>query len=330
MKTGIWSALLCCAALAAGAADREKFGIFTARLDGSEVRRILSDPDREMNHARVSPDGRWITFTRYNKRGLFGGDAKEENGYEESEIMLVRPDGSELQSLVPPRKGMVAANGYWTEDGKAILYAANDNPRKQGQINRVEIEGRRISKVPIAGDLWASDPHPAGGKLAVSVHDTTRKNMSIWVAEADGSRPRQVTRPRAAGIDPATKTPLGDFDPKLSPDGNRLVAMRNMGGHNWHAVVVDLRTGEERDISPERSVDGVPEWSGDGRKLIFWHVDPKDLPRSGLYTMDPDGSNRQRIPLPRGFFYTMPAFFPGDASGPSARIIFSAQKNPRL
>lgn len=317
-------------ACASVAADPQSFGIFTSTLDGSNVRRVLSDPDREMNHARVSPDKNWITFTRYNKRGLFGGDAKEDNGYEESEIMLVRADGTNLQSLVPSRKGMVAANGYWTEDGSAILYVSNDNSQKRAQISRIDVASRKISKVPLEGDLWASDPHLVGDKLAVSVLNEEKKNMSIWITDSSGRKSRQITFPSGTGIDPATKTPLGDFDPKISPDGSKLVAMRNMGGHNWHAVVIDLKTGQERDISPDKSVDGVPEWSSDSRKLIFWYADTKELMNSGLYTMNPDGSNRQRIPLPRGFFYTMPAFFPGEGSGPSARIIFSGHKNSRL
>lgn len=319
------------ASLSSQAADpADKFSIVTSRLDGSDVRRLVSDPDREMNHARVSPDGQWITFTRYNKRGFFGGDATEEGGYAECEIMLMRADGRDLRSLVPPRKGMMAANGYWTESGKAILFVSNDNPNRQGQVSRVDVATRRISKVNLEGDLRAADPHSVGDLLAVSVQDTAKKGMSIWVTQADGSRARQVTKPAGTGMDPATKQALGDYDPKISPDGRRLVTMRNMGGHNWHMVVVDLKTGAERDISPTRSVDGVPEWSSDGRKLIYWHVDTGNLPRSGLYTVAPDGSNRQRIPLPRGYFYTMPAFFPGDGSGPSARIIYSAQKNPQL
>ena len=134
------------------AADPERFGIFVSSLDGSKVRRVVSDPQREINHARVSPDKKWITFTRYNKRG-WNGIAKEDGGYMETEIMLVRIDGSEMQSLVPPRQDTVAANGYWTEDGSAILYVSNDNPARRGQINRIELSTRAISKVPLAGDL---------------------------------------------------------------------------------------------------------------------------------------------------------------------------------
>ena len=315
--------------LACDAAEPERFGLFVATLDGREVRRILSDPRREMNHARVSPDGNWITFTRYNKPG-WNGLAKEEGGYQETEIMLARIDGSELRSLVPPRKDTVAANGYWTPDGKAILYVSTDNPRRRGQINRIDLATGRVEKVAIAGDPWAADPHQVGQRLAVSVFDEKRKANSIWLVDLPTGAARQVSHHGLAGIDSATKAPLGDFDPKLSPDGRKIVAMRNLGRHNWHIVVIDPDTGRERDLSAAQAVDGVPEWSGDGRQLVFWHVDPSGLKNSGLYAMNPDGGERRRIPLPGGHFYTMPTFFPGEASGGNARLIFSAERNPHL
>lgn len=314
---------------ATGAADPDRFGILVSNADGKNVRRILSDPTREINHARVAPDKNWITFTRYNKKG-WNGIAKEENNYEESEIMLMRLDGSELQSLVPPRKGKIAANGYWTEDGKAIVYVSNDNAANQGQINRIDIATRRITKVELPGNLWASDPHLVGNQLAISVFNPKEKRMSTWIHDLASGKARQLTSPVLGPGERAPPMPHGDYDPKISPDGSRVVVMRLMGKDNWHMVVIDLKTGAERDLSSPKAVDGVPEWSSDGRKLIFWHVNLADLKQSGLYTVSPDGRDRQRIPLPRGYFYTMPAFFPGEGSGPESRIIFSAEKNPQL
>ncbi len=310
------------------AADPDRFGIFISTLDGRRVQRIVSEPRREVNHARVSPDGQWITFTRYNKQN-WKGIAREDGGYMETEIMLARIDGSEMQTLVPPRKDRVAANGYWTEDGKAILFVSNDNLGRRAQVSRIDLATRAVTKVPLDSGLWAADPHPAKGKMAISVFDPKDKLSSIWLASDAGGPARQISFPKPPGPQQGD-TPLGDYDPKLSPDGARVIAMRHMGKDNWHAVLIDLQTGEERDLSAPKAVDGVPEWSSDGRKLIFWHVDVADLARSGLYTMRPQGDERQRIPLPKGFFYTMPAFFPGEGSGGDARIIFSAEKNPLL
>ena len=303
--------------------DDAQFGIFISRLDGKNVQRLISDNSREMNHARVSPDKEWITFTRYNKKLLFQ-PALETNGYDETEIMLMRIDGSDVRTLVPPKKNTFAANGYWTPDGKGILFISKP-PNGATELKRYDMASGRVAVVPAPEGGWPSDPHQVGEKIVFPSQDPKRKRKNaIWMMDHDGRNARQITNP-----DPEKPFPV-DYDPKLSPDGTKVAVMRQVAKDNWHLVIVDLKTRREQDLSEAEAVDGVPEWSSDGRLLIFWHVNTKDLKTSGLYTVMPDGRQRTRIPLPRGFFYTMPAFFPGEGSRDDARIIFSARKNPAL
>jgi Tol biopolymer transport system component len=304
--------------------DSAEFGIYVSTLDGRNVKRLVSDRSREMNHARVSPDHQWITFTRYNKKGFLGSPAVETNGYDQTEIMVMKADGSELRTLVPPGKDAFAANGYWTPDGKGILFISKP-PGGATELRRYDMATNQSAPVPGPPGMWLTDPHQEGNKIVFAAQDPkSKKKNAIWIMDQDGKNSRQITNPA-----PDKPFPV-DYDPKLSPDGTAVVVMRQMGKDNWHTVVVDLASGKERDLSAPDAVDGVPEWSSDGRLLIFWHVNPKDLQSSGLYTMRPDGSERTRIPLPRGFFYTMPAFFPGEGSTPNTRIIFSARRNPAL
>ncbi len=305
------------------------FGIYTCSLDGGNLKRLISDSYREMNHARLSPDHQWITFTRYNRRGR-KGLAVEVEGYRETEIMIMRPDGTGLESLVPPRRGKVAANGYWTPDGKAILYVSNDNPQRRGQINRVDLATRRVTQVDLPGHLWMADPHPVGEKLVFTVYRPEDKINSIWLRDREGAAVRQLTHPVFPPVTEPLPVHLGDFDPKISPDGSRVAFFRHVGKQNWHVVIADANTGSEKDLSDEVALDMVPEWSSDGALLIFWHLDLSDLRNSGLYTVRPDGTARRKVPLPLGYFYSMPAFFPGDGSGEDARIIFSAKRDPRF
>ncbi|RME05044.1 MAG: hypothetical protein D6805_00995 [Planctomycetota bacterium] len=305
------------------------FGIYISTLDGRNMRVLVSDPYREMNHARVSPDQKWVTFTRYNKRGP-KGLAMEKGGYEETEIMIIRLDGTGLESIVPPKKGIVAANGYWTPDGKGILYVSTDNPERKPQINLIDLKTRRIIRIPTPEGFWVADPHQVKDRLVFSVIKKGKKVCQcIWTMKVDGKDPVQLTSPKISSKK-RVHPPLGDFDPKLSPDGKRVALMRQVKERIWHVVIVDLENGKEMDISPFDSVDAVPEWSSDGRLLIFWHVDPKRIKNSGLYTMRPDGKERKRIPLPHGYFYTMPAFFPREGPDGRIRIIFSARKDRRF
>ena len=44
------------------------FGVYTSTLAGGEARLLAAESWREMNRARVSPDGQWIVLTCFNKR----------------------------------------------------------------------------------------------------------------------------------------------------------------------------------------------------------------------------------------------------------------------
>ncbi|TVR99173.1 MAG: hypothetical protein EA406_04185 [Rhodospirillales bacterium] len=305
--------------------EADHFSIMVSRLDGSGLNRIAADRDREINHARVSPDHQWVTFTRYNREGP-DGTSMEIHGVEETEIMLMRIDGSGMRSLVPPRRGAVAANGYWTPDGRGIIYVAVD-PGGRPELRIVDVATGSIRRQPTPDAVMPSDPHIVGDKMVFAAKGAVD---TIWISRVDGSEARQITNPPAwRGTAPSGVGP-GDYDPKLSPDGESVALMRQVAPDEWHVIVVDLATGTERSLTRPGGVDAVPEWSSDGRLLIFWHVDLRNLGNTGLWTMRPDGSERRQVPLPRGYFYTMPAFFPGDGSGPDARVIFSAKREPKL
>ena len=121
-------ALACLTACKANADnDPHFFGVYTATLDGRNVQRILSSPTQQMTHVRPSPDGQWLTLTRYNQTGM-GGLAEEEGGYLNTEIMVARADGSDLHTVIPPKKGVIAANSNWSADGKSLIYISTDTP----------------------------------------------------------------------------------------------------------------------------------------------------------------------------------------------------------
>jgi dipeptidyl aminopeptidase/acylaminoacyl peptidase len=305
--------------------EADHFALFVSDLAGREQRLVLADPSREINHARVSPDREWVTFTRFNRRGADGYATEVGGGYDETEIMRMRLDGSKIEALIPSRRGAVAANSYWTPDGTAIIYIGKD-PESKPQLFRLDIATRKVSRVPTPAGLIASDPHQVGNKIAFPVKG--RGPDAVWMMGADGTDAHQLSHPPNVG--PPREPGPGDYDPKISPDATRVAVMRNLGVDNWHIVVIDIATGQEHDLSASRAVDAMPEWSSDGTRLVFWHVEPKDPARTGLYTMRPDGSERTTVPLKRGYFYTSPAFFPNEGASPEAHIIFSGRRNPKL
>ena len=307
------------------------FGVYTARLDGSGMTPLITSDDQEMTHSRVSPDGKQVVITRYNRKGK-DGKATEEKGYEDTEIIIMNLDGSGLETIVPGKPGIITANGCWTPDGKSLIYLSTDNPRRDPEILQIDLATRRITRVPTPEELKTTDPHWLGNQIVFPAKG--KDADALWIMNADGSRARQIT-------DPPEKRGLfspglyGDFDPKLSPDGTKVAFMRIAGGTSWRVLVLDLKTGEERlltprDLTRNGVMEWLPTWSGDGKLVLYMHVNLKNLKETGLYTMTPDGRNRKQVPLPRGYMYGNATFFPGDGASPDARIIFTATKNPAL
>ena len=337
-------ALAVLAPAARGSPAPDKFGIYTANLDGTNMKRIISDPWREMTHNRVSPDHRWITFSRYNNRSRDGLATEEGGGYENTEVMIARIDGSEVRSVVPPRPGFAAVNSYWTPDGKGLVYLVLTD-KKTTEVRflrfdaKMEVESTSTLKLP--ANFLPVDPHQVGDVVVFPAVDLETKTRGLWLAQAGGDSLRRITLLK----DPKSGKPVvdakaGENDPKLSPDGAKVAFMRYVPGRGlWHTFVIDLATGEEKDLSAgfikdsKWEMEGIPEWSSDGKLLVVWHTDLRTNERD-FYTMRPDGGGRRKVPLAQfeGERYHEvkgPAFFPGTGSGAEAKIIFNAKTVPR-
>ena len=71
----------------------------------------------------------------------------------------------------------------------------------------------------------------------------------------------------------------------------------------------------------------MPEWSRDGSKLVFWHIDTHSTSNREhwdyiIYTYIFDGGMKEKVELPNGYEYRMPSF---DHSSED-RLIFSRKK----
>ncbi|MEZ5397475.1 MAG: hypothetical protein R2724_32500 [Bryobacterales bacterium] len=80
----------------------------------------------------------------------------------------------------------------------------------------------------------------------------------IWMSEADGSNPRQVSFFNG----PSAGTP------QWSPDGRKLVLDARLDG-SGDVFVLDIDEGVHRRLTGHHSDDIVPSWSRDGRWIYF-------------------------------------------------------------
>jgi TolB protein len=82
----------------------------------------------------------------------------------------------------------------------------------------------------------------------------------IWITDANGRNPRQVTNDSSEVVVHMT--------PRWSPDGKRLV-FRRIQQQKSDIVVVDVATGETRWVTHDDVVDVNPAWSPSGRYIYF-------------------------------------------------------------
>ena len=137
--------------------------------------------------------------------------------------------------------------------------------------------------VPFGG-AWSPD----GKRFAFAVVDTSPGDRTddakagLWVVNADGSNPRQLTR-YAVGSNPA-----------WSPDGRRIAFRRRSAplgvesipaGPSADLYVVNADGSGLRRLARN---GGAPAWSPDGRTIAFLH-------NREVYIVKADGSDERRL-----------------------------------
>lgn len=122
------------------------------------------------------------------------------------------------------------------------------------------IRGERIYQLTAGGDRSVSPRWSPDGRWIALLRDSGGdERFQIWVMGRDGRRLRQVT---AAGS-------ADHRDIAWSPDGSRLAFVSDSTGRHHGLEVVEVASGERRELSDFAQSDAQPRWSPDGRWLLF-------------------------------------------------------------
>jgi len=89
---------------------------------------------------------------------------------------------------------------------------------------------------------------------------------------SDGTNARRVTDPPRAGEWGDAVLPFGDYDPRISPDGSRVVFERLVDDStqygNYDLFMVNLDGSSEIRLTENGWTQGLVSWSNDGQTLV--------------------------------------------------------------
>jgi Tol biopolymer transport system component len=196
------------------------FDIFVANADGSRVRKVTRGPARDTN-AAWSPDGRWLAFMRDARDGQV------------PDVWVVRSDGK--------RARRIASGGppAWSPDGRIAV------PSPSGVVLYAR-DGRRVGALRIGfseAPAWSPD------RRRIVFTRFNGDNAEVYVANADGSKPRRLTRR------------LGeDLAAAWSPDGSRILFTSNRTG-NRDVYVMGLDGTDVVNLTRNLAEDWATAWN---------------------------------------------------------------------
>jgi Tol biopolymer transport system component len=248
--------------------------------DGSAMRRISNGWGRTTCGFFYASDQRVLYSSTFKKDHACPPPPDRSHGYVwpvgDLEIYTSRPDGSDLRQLTDNGAYNAEATVSWdgrkiiftsTRDGDIELYTMNvDGTEVKRITNRVGYDGGAWFSPDGKQIVWrAAYPKTAADTAdylsLLSQHLVRPARVEVWLANADGSNPRQVTHLGGA-----------NFAPVFTPDGQKIMFSSNYenprsGAFDLFLINPDGSGLEKVTTHPE--FDSFPMFSYDGKRLIW-------------------------------------------------------------
>ena len=268
----------------------EPYSIFLLSRETGEKRRLTSPPAGVIGDSSpvFSPDGKTLAFVRLSAVANADIYLLPLNGREPSRLTFSKagingltwtPDGRDiffsLYRGADTRFGLwkISANGGAPEQvvrspdvpdptissrGNHLAFTQIVNDYNVWRIDLARSKGQSNSMAPLISSTWVDtipQYSPDGKKIVFGSNRSG--SLELWVCEADGSRPIQLTNLRAN---------IGS--PRWSSNSRMIVFDLRVEG-NSDIYVIGADGGQPRRLTDEPSEDMVPSWSQDGRWIYF-------------------------------------------------------------
>ena len=195
------------------------------------------------------------------------------NGYD---IFMADVHGKNIQQLTNSKgydaEGMISPDGSTmvftsTRDGDIDLYLMNLKTKKVKRItSAIGYDGGACFSPDGTKIVWrASRPTSEAEikeyKELLSENLVAPTNMEVWVANADGTNAKQVTKYGQA-----------NWAPSFMPDSKRIIFASNheyKRGFPFNLYTINLDGTNLQKVSRDKGFDAFPMFSADGKKILF-------------------------------------------------------------
>ncbi|HEU4700257.1 MAG TPA: hypothetical protein VFS40_13820 [Gemmatimonadales bacterium] len=262
------------------AVDRGCDQQYLINVDGSGLRRVSNGLGRTTCGYFYDGDRRILYSSSFKHDTACPPRPDHSKGYVwplgHLEIFTAKTDGSDLRQLT--NNGAYNAEATVSPDGQRIVFTSTrdgdielytmkvDGTDVRRLTHRVGYDGGAFYSPDGKYIVWragypetAADTADYQGLLAQRLVRPSK--VELWIANADGSAPRQITHLGGA-----------NFAPFFHPDGRRIIFSSNFKSPrsgNFDLYLVNLDgTGLEA-VTTDSSFDGFPMFSPDGRKLVW-------------------------------------------------------------
>ncbi len=269
--------MLGCLSAAQTVPQEERWGIYALDLETQAVE-LLYTSASAISTVRLDDDGDTFVFSQ-----MIDGDNNEA-----TEICTVRIDGQGFTRLT----GNTFWDLYpvWSPDGSQIAFLSFRQTDLDIHVMDADGSNERL--------LYNSGFHDAdidwqGDKIVFT------SNSRIWIMNSDGTQPLQVTEPPRAGEWGNANLPFGDYDPRLSPDGSRIVFERLEGDDsphgNYNLFIINSDGSGETRMTDSGYAQGLASWSHSGDELIYIVSAIGESGQFDIYIINADGSGNRNI-----------------------------------
>lgn len=276
------------------------WGIYALDLASGDVELVYGTTDEIYASAlRLNNAGDRFVFAQKT-----GGDANEN-----LEIFTLGTDGSGLRRITDNRFWDLYP--AWSPDGNSIAFLSKRD--MDLDIYVMNSDGSDERKLYDSGDNDA-DIDWAGNRIVFTT------GFRIWGMDDDGTHAVPITAPANSGQWGTANLPIGDYDPRLSQDGAKVVFERledpNAANGAYNLFVINSDgTGETR-LTNTGFAQGLASWSRSGQKIVYVVAAINGQGKYHIYMMNADGTdNRDIIPdyFPPGFLCHSPIFSKDDS-----------------